>query len=72
MELCHTAFVWARKLLRPGGGLLLKVFMGSEYKAFLAELRTTFTTVKVTRPEATRKGSAETYVFATGLKKTLS
>lgn len=71
MELCRTALACALRLVRPDGALLLKVFMGSQYKTFLAELRTTFTTVKVTRPEATRKGSAETYVFATGLRKVL-
>jgi 23S rRNA (uridine2552-2'-O)-methyltransferase len=68
MELCRTALTCARKLLRPGGGLLLKVFMGAEYKPFLAELRAAFATVKSTRPEATRKGSAETYVWATGMR----
>ena len=72
MELCRTALACALQLVRPGGVLLLKVFMGSEYKALLAEIRAAFTTVKVTRPEATRKGSAETYVFATGLRKVLS
>jgi len=68
MELCRTALTCAPRLLRPSGTLLLKVFMGSEYKAFLTELRTTFTVVKTTRPESTRKGSAETYVFARGLR----
>lgn len=68
MDLCRAALACAWVLLRPGGTLLLKVFMGAEHKKFLAELRTAFTTVKTTRPEATRKGSAETYVFAAGLK----
>jgi len=71
MELCRTALACAFQLIRPGGAFLLKVFMGSGYKALLTELRAAFTTVKVTRPEATRKGSAETYVFATGLRKIL-
>jgi len=60
MGLCRAALACTRTLLRPGGGLVLKVFMGAEYQAFLAELRTAFTAVKITRPEATRKGSAET------------
>ena len=68
MDLCRAALACAPALLKPGGTLLLKVFMGPEHKKFLAELRTAFTTVKATRLEATRKGSAETYVFATGLK----
>jgi 23S rRNA (uridine2552-2'-O)-methyltransferase len=69
MALCRGALACARRLLRPGGTLLLKVFMGPEYKTFLSELRAAFSTVKTTRPESTRKGSAETYVLATGLRK---
>jgi 23S rRNA (uridine2552-2'-O)-methyltransferase len=69
MDLGRAAFACAKTLLRPGGTLLLKVFMGAEHKRVLAELRAAFPTVKTTRPEATRKGSAETYVFATGLKR---
>jgi 23S rRNA (uridine2552-2'-O)-methyltransferase len=69
MDLCHTALACARSLLRPGGTLLVKVFMGDEYQTFLAELRTAFATVRIARPDATRKGSAETYVLATGLRK---
>jgi 23S rRNA (uridine2552-2'-O)-methyltransferase len=69
MALCRAALACAATLLRPAGTLLLKVFMGPEYKSFLAELRATFTTVKTTRPEATRKGSAETYVLCAGRKK---
>ena len=68
IALCRAALSCALILLRPGGTLLLKVFMGPEHKKFLAELRTAFATVKTTRPEATRKGSAETYVLALGRK----
>jgi len=69
MDLCHTALTCARSLLRPGGTLLVKVFMGAAYQKFLTELRTAFVAVKITRPDATRKESAETYVLATGLRK---
>jgi 23S rRNA (uridine2552-2'-O)-methyltransferase len=68
-ELCRAALACTQALLRPGGTLVLKVFMGAEYQTFLAELRAVFSTVKSTRPDATRKGSAETYVFATGWRK---
>ncbi len=68
MELCRAALTCVSVLLRKSGTLLLKVFMGPEYKDFLTEMRTIFATVKTTRPEATRKGSAETYVIAAGLK----
>jgi 23S rRNA (uridine2552-2'-O)-methyltransferase len=69
LALCRAALACAPTLLRSGGTLLLKVFMGPEYNTFLAELRAAFVTVKATRPEATRKGSAETYILAVGLKK---
>ncbi len=68
MALCRAALACVQALLRPGGTLVLKVFMGAEYQTFLAELRTVFPTVKSTRPDATRKGSAETYVLATGFR----
>ncbi len=69
LELCRLALTSTATLLRPGGALLLKVFMGPEHKAFLAEVRARFSSVKTTKPEASRKGSAETYVFAAGLRK---
>ncbi len=69
MALCRAALACASALLRPGGTFVLKVFMGPEHKEFLTEIRTRFATVKTTRLEATRKGSAEMYVVAAGLKK---
>jgi 23S rRNA (uridine2552-2'-O)-methyltransferase len=69
IELCRAALACAHAFLRPGGALVVKVFMGEEYRTFLADLRATFTIVKIARPEATRRGSAETYVLATGLRK---
>jgi 23S rRNA (uridine2552-2'-O)-methyltransferase len=69
MELCHVALTCVSTLLGPGGSLLLKVFMGAEHQRFLAQVRDAFATVKTTKPESSRKGSAETYVFASRLKK---
>jgi 23S rRNA (uridine2552-2'-O)-methyltransferase len=68
MELCRVALTCVSTLLRTNGSLLMKAFMGSEHKYLLAEVREKFTTVKTTKPEASRKGSAETYIFASGLK----
>jgi len=50
-------------LLRPGGSLLIKLFMGPHHLATLGHLRSVFTDVRVTRPAATRPGSAELYAF---------
>jgi 23S rRNA (uridine2552-2'-O)-methyltransferase len=51
-------------LLAPGGSLLTKAFMGPGHQALLARLRDEFPAVKTTRPEASRRGSSELYVFA--------
>ncbi len=67
LELCRTALAFACKLLKPGGSLLVKLFMGKEAQEFLAEVRPLFHKVQTTRPKATRKGSAEVYVVAKGL-----
>jgi 23S rRNA (uridine2552-2'-O)-methyltransferase len=53
-------------LLAPGGNLLLKTFMGPGHAALLASLRPRFARIDTTRPPATRQGSSELYVVATG------
>ena len=65
-ELSRAAVACTTRLLRPGGSLLLKAFMDSGYPALLAALRASFATVKTTKPQATRRGSAETYIIASG------
>ena len=66
--LCHTALSCSHTLLKPGGSLLLKVFMNDEYQPLLAELHAAFSHVKTSRPQATRKGSTEVYILATDKK----
>ncbi len=53
-------------LLRRGGRLLVKVFMGAGYQETLTRLRALFAEVRTTRPEATRRGSGELYAFGRG------
>jgi 23S rRNA (uridine2552-2'-O)-methyltransferase len=65
-ELSRAAVVCTTRLLRPGGTLLLKAFIDSGHADRLAALRASFATVKTTKPQATRKGSAETYIIASG------
>lgn len=57
-------------LLRPGGRLLIKVFMGPSHGPTVERLRTLFATVRAIRPQATRGGSAEMYVVAAGFQPT--
>lgn len=55
-------------LLAPGGRAVVKLFMSGAYAANLAAVRAVFADVRTTRPEATRRGSAELYVVATGFR----
>ena len=55
-------------LLKPGGRALLKLFMDTHYKATLGRLRGAFDEVRTTRPEASRRGSAELYVVCGGFR----
>jgi 23S rRNA (uridine2552-2'-O)-methyltransferase len=59
-------------LLRPGGRLLMKAFMDVGHQPLVERLRMTFDEVKATRPEATRRGSAELYLVGLGHRATLT
>jgi 23S rRNA (uridine2552-2'-O)-methyltransferase len=53
-------------VLRPGGRLLMKVFMDPGHETLLASLRPRFAELRTTRPQATPRGSAELYVVGLG------
>lgn len=53
-------------LLRREGSLVAKLFDGPEATALVSRLRKRFASVKVTRSQATRKGSSEKYLIAKG------
>lgn len=61
--LAESVLAVAEQLLRPGGKLLMKLFMGEAATRRVAQLRSRFASVRTTRPEATRKGSSELYVI---------
>jgi len=58
----------AAALLRPGGRFVVKLFTADELAHYLATLRRSFQSVHTTRPEATRKGSAEIYAVGVGFR----
>jgi 23S rRNA (uridine2552-2'-O)-methyltransferase len=55
-------------LLRPGGRLLVKLFMGSSHEDVMRRLRSHFASVRTTRPEASRRGSSELYAIGVGFR----
>jgi len=65
-ELAASVLAALPHLLRPGGRLVMKLFMGPDQPALVARLRESFDDVTTTRPEATRRGSAELYVVGLG------
>jgi len=62
--LAETSLKIARKVLRKGGKFVVKVFQGDLFNNYLDKVREFFKIVKVTKPEASRKESAEMYIIA--------
>lgn len=68
MALAETAADFAVKTLKPGGAFVAKVFAGGADRELLTLLKQNFSAVKHAKPPASRKGSPELYVVATGFK----
>ena len=67
-ELLESIEALVPELLRPGGGLLLKILDGPEAQAVERRLRARFGRAKTVKPRASRKGSAERYLLARGFE----
>jgi 23S rRNA (uridine2552-2'-O)-methyltransferase len=67
-DLARLAADFGIPLLAEGGHLLVKLFAGPELEVQVAALRTRFSRVKRTKPEASRKSSSEVYVCALGYR----
>jgi len=65
-ELVDCVLDFTALALRPGGSLVIKLFMNASYESTIERVRTLFGRVRTTRPDATRKGSAELYAIASG------
>jgi 23S rRNA (uridine2552-2'-O)-methyltransferase len=66
--LCDLALDLARQVLKPGGGLLVKLFQGEGFEAYSKELKASFSKVVMRKPKASRPRSREIYALATGFK----
>jgi 23S rRNA (uridine2552-2'-O)-methyltransferase len=64
MYLAELALDLARKVLAPGGALLVKTFEGEGIDEFRRELRRSFKTVLTRKPKASRQASREVYMLA--------
>jgi len=66
MYLANLTLEFAEKVLRPGGGCLIKLFQGEGFEAFVAALRKHFRRVVMRKPKASRPRSNEVYCLASG------
>jgi 23S rRNA (uridine2552-2'-O)-methyltransferase len=63
-----TVLSVAKKILKAGGSLVVKIFPGDELPEFKKQLKENFEEIKTYVPEATRKGSSEIYLIAKKFK----
>lgn len=66
IHLCELALDMARQVLKPGGAFLVKLFQGDGSEAFIRDVRSSFKTLKIRKPSASRPRSREVYVLAQG------
>lgn len=66
MYLAELAFEFSKDHLKPGGHLLIKMFQGEGFDAFVQHCRSAFSKVLVRKPKASRPKSREVYLLARG------
>ena len=66
--LVELALDFALQTLNVNGRFLVKVFQGSGFEDYLAQVRDSFKKVKIRKPKASRARSKEVYILAEGLK----
>ncbi len=67
-QLFERALDIADATLVPGGNFMGKLFQGPEFQALIKRCRTTFTKVKIVKPESSRKESIEQYICGIGFR----
>jgi len=66
--LADLALDLAQRVLRPGGGLLVKLFQGEGFEDYQGQLKNHFAKVVMRKPRASRARSREIYALATGFR----
>lgn len=69
LELAGRTFDIAHKVLGPNGKALAKVFQGQGFQEFVQETRKRFNSIKLIKPPASRKTSAEIYLLGIGPRR---
>lgn len=69
LNLARAAWEWAKRLLRPGGLFLVKVFEGPGVAALVRELEAAFKICRRVKPPGSRAASKEIYLLAVNRRK---
>jgi 23S rRNA (uridine2552-2'-O)-methyltransferase len=68
MYLAELALDAAKKMLKPGGNFVVKLFQGEGFDEFVKLARTSFSNLSIRKPPASKPSSRETYLVAKGFK----
>lgn len=68
MALAELALAVAASVLAPGGAFVCKLFQGGAEQTMLQRLKRDFVMVRHAKPPASRKGSRELYIVASGFR----
>ncbi len=68
LYLVELALDFAQQTLATDGKLLVKVFQGAGFDAYLKSVKDCFKQVKIRKPKASRARSKEVYILAQGFK----
>ena len=69
LRLVRRALKIAALLLHEKGSFYCKVFQGGDFPEFVQECKSLFETVKVVKPQSSRRESREVFVLARGFKR---
>jgi 23S rRNA (uridine2552-2'-O)-methyltransferase len=69
MALAEAASQFAMETLKPGGAFICKYFQGGAEKELMDQLKKHFAKVRFAKPDASRKGSTESYLVAQGFRR---
>lgn len=69
IELAQLALEFSAQVLKPQGGLLVKVFHGEGFEDFLKAMRSRFKQVISRKPKASRARSSEIYLLGKALRQ---
>jgi len=63
LDLCYRALEIAKKVLKPKGSFLVKIFDNSRLNEYTNEVKKNFSYVKIFKPRVSKKRSKEIYII---------